>query len=112
MEVSYNPAMPGASVSRSGKRLAVGSTVIPRSESNGIHGHVLHSIDCGGPATHSLKVGGYVTAFKHPVRTSQETHSVSITTANRLTLFGEMIDVYCENHMEHTPTLCGRNSVF
>jgi hypothetical protein len=31
----------------------------------------------------------------------QETHSVSITTANRLMLFTEIIAVYRENHMEH-----------
>jgi hypothetical protein len=24
-------------------------------------------------------------------------------------LFGETVAVYCENHMEHTNTLCGQN---
>jgi hypothetical protein len=27
-------------------------------------------------------------------------------------LFGETVAVYCENHMEHTHTLCGRNAEF
>jgi hypothetical protein len=26
-----------------------------------------------------------------------------------LTLFGETVAVYCENHAEHTNTLCGQN---
>jgi translation initiation factor IF-1 len=25
-------------------------------------------------------------------------------------LFGETVAVYCENHMEHTNTLCGQNA--
>jgi hypothetical protein len=25
-------------------------------------------------------------------------------------LFGETVAVYCENHSEHTSTLCGQNS--
>jgi hypothetical protein len=27
-------------------------------------------------------------------------------------LFGETVAVYCENHMEHTNTLCGQNVEF
>jgi hypothetical protein len=27
-------------------------------------------------------------------------------------LFGETVAVYCENHTEHTDTLCGQNAVF
>jgi translation initiation factor IF-1 len=27
-------------------------------------------------------------------------------------LFRETVDVYCENHMEHTNTLCGQNAVY
>jgi hypothetical protein len=46
------------------------------------------------------------------VRTSQEAHSVSITTTNRLMLFRETIAVYCENHTEHINTLCGQNVEF
>jgi hypothetical protein len=43
--------------------------------------------------------------FKHPIRTSQETHYVSATKPNRLMLFGETVAVYCENHTEHTYSL-------
>jgi hypothetical protein len=32
------------------------------------------------------------------VRTSQETHYVSVTEPNRLMLFSETVAVYCENH--------------
>jgi hypothetical protein len=27
-------------------------------------------------------------------------------------LFGETVAVYCENHTEHTDTLCGENTEF
>jgi hypothetical protein len=27
-------------------------------------------------------------------------------------LFGETVAVYCDNHTEHTDTLCGKNAVF
>jgi hypothetical protein len=50
--------------------------------------------------------------LKIPVRTSQETHYVSATETNRLMLFGETVAVYCENHTEHTDTLCGQNAEF
>jgi hypothetical protein len=36
---------------------------------------------------------------------SNETHYVSATKPNRLTLFGETVTVYCENNMEHTNSL-------
>jgi hypothetical protein len=39
------------------------------------------------------------------VRTSQETHYVSATGANRLILFGETAAVYCGNHTERTGIL-------
>jgi hypothetical protein len=48
--------------------------------------------------------------FKNVVRTSQETHYVSATRPNRLMLFRETVAVYCENHTEHTDTLCGQNA--
>jgi hypothetical protein len=38
------------------------------------------------------------------VRTSQETHHVTVTEPNQLMLFQETVAVYCENHMEHTYT--------
>jgi hypothetical protein len=37
-------------------------------------------------------------------------HVVSATEPNRLMLFGETVDVYCENCTEHTDTLCGQNA--
>jgi hypothetical protein len=52
------------------------------------------------------------TVYTNSVRTSQETHYVSTTEPNRLMLFSETVAVYCENHMEHTNTLCGQNAEF
>jgi hypothetical protein len=46
--------------------------------------------------------------YRNPVRTSHETHHVSVTKPNRLMLFRETAAVYCEIHTEHTDTLCGR----
>jgi hypothetical protein len=46
------------------------------------------------------------------VRTSQQTHYFSATEPNRLMLFGETVAVYCENHTEHTNTLCGHFSSY
>jgi hypothetical protein len=37
----------------------------------------------------------------------RKTHHASATKPNRLMLFGETVAVYCENHTEHTDTLCG-----
>jgi hypothetical protein len=45
-------------------------------------------------------------------RTSQEIFYVSATKTNGLMLFGETVAVYCENHTEHTNTLCGQNAEF
>jgi hypothetical protein len=44
--------------------------------------------------------------------TSQGTHYVRATNPNRLMLLGKRITVYCENHTEHTDTLCGQNAEF
>jgi hypothetical protein len=44
------------------------------------------------------------------IPTSQETHCVPATKPNRLMLFREIIAVYCENHTEHTNTLCGQHA--
>jgi hypothetical protein len=38
--------------------------------------------------------------------------AISATKPNRLMLFGGIIAVYCENHMEHTDTLFGQNVEF
>jgi hypothetical protein len=50
--------------------------------------------------------------LKSSVRTSQGTHCVSVTTADRLMLFRETIAVCCENHTEHINTLCGQKAEF
>jgi hypothetical protein len=50
--------------------------------------------------------------YTNPVPTSQETHHVSATKPNLLMLFGETVTVYCENHTEHTDSLCGQNVEF
>jgi hypothetical protein len=44
--------------------------------------------------------------YTNSVRTSQETHYVSARETNRLMLFRGTVAVYCENHTEHTDTLC------
>jgi hypothetical protein len=44
-------------------------------------------------------------AYSNLVRTSQETHYVSATEANRLILYGETVAVSCRNHTEHTDTV-------
>jgi hypothetical protein len=52
--------------------------------------------------------------YTNSVRTSQKTHYVSATETNRLMPFRETVDVYCENHTEHTNTriLCAQNVEF
>jgi hypothetical protein len=50
--------------------------------------------------------------YKNLVRTSRETHYVSIITTNRLMLFREIFTIYCVNHTEHTDTRCGKNAVY
>jgi hypothetical protein len=50
--------------------------------------------------------------FKNIVPTIQETHCKSITKPNPLMLFREIVADYCENHTEHTDTLCGQNAVY
>jgi predicted Zn-dependent protease with MMP-like domain len=37
-------------------------------------------------------------------------HYVSATKPNRLMLFRKTVTVYCENHTEHTNTLCGQKT--
>jgi hypothetical protein len=50
--------------------------------------------------------------YKDSVRTSQETYYVSATKPNQLMFFRETVAVYCENHTEHTDTLCGQNAEY
>jgi hypothetical protein len=53
-----------------------------------------------------------VLIYTNLVCTSQETHYVSAAKPNRLMLFRETVAVYCENHIEHTDTLCGQIAEF
>jgi hypothetical protein len=66
------------------------------------------AVCCENHTEHTDTLCGYT----NPVRTSQETHSVSATKPNRLMLSGETVAVYCENRTEHTDTLCGQNVEF
>jgi hypothetical protein len=50
--------------------------------------------------------------YINSIRTSQETHYLSTSKPNRLTLFEETVAVYCENYTGHTDTLCGQNAEF
>jgi hypothetical protein len=120
--------------------LALASTVILGFESRGIHDHILLSQIRDSPSLKGrhiyilqqqgdpvippgtgfpfrrflplagIRCGPNAEFYDLEVRTSQEIHSVSITTPNRLTLFREIIAVYCDNHTEHINTLCGQNA--
>jgi hypothetical protein len=41
---------------------------------------------------------------------SEDTHCFIIAIGEGLMLFRETVAVYCENHTEHTNTLCGQNA--
>jgi hypothetical protein len=41
---------------------------------------------------------------QNPIRTAKKTQPFTVTKINRLTLFKEIIAVYCENHTEHVNT--------
>jgi hypothetical protein len=47
--------------------------------------------------------------FKCPVRTAQETHSVSVIKTSQVMLHREIIVVCSEIHTKHINTLCGQN---
>ena len=47
--------------------------------------------------------------FKDPVRTAQQTHSLSVIKTSQLTLYREIIAVCSEIHTKHINTLCGQN---
>jgi hypothetical protein len=59
-----------------------------------------------------VATGLHATIYTNSVRTSQETYYVSAAKTNRLMLFRETVSVHCENHTEHTNTLCGQNAEF
>jgi hypothetical protein len=48
--------------------------------------------------------------FKNSVRTAKKTVHFTITKINWLTLFKEIIAVYCENHTKHINKLFGHNA--
>jgi hypothetical protein len=50
------------------------------------------------------------TTLKNAVATAQWRHCVSITQTNRLTLFGERVTIYYENHMKNINTHCEQNA--
>jgi hypothetical protein len=50
--------------------------------------------------------------YNNSARISQETHDISASKPNWLMLFRETVAVYCENHTEHTDTLCEQNAEF
>jgi hypothetical protein len=50
--------------------------------------------------------------YKNLVRISQEARYDSATKPNRLMLCKETVAVCCENHTEHTGTLCRQNAEF
>src|SRR5215469_16735309 len=47
--------------------------------------------------------------YKDPVRTAQETHSVSVIQTSQLMLYREIIAVCSQIHTKHINTLCGQN---
>jgi hypothetical protein len=59
-----------------------------------------------------LKINALKILYKNSVRTSQETHYISATKKSLLMLFRETVDIYCENHTEHTDILWGRIQSF
>jgi hypothetical protein len=54
----------------------------------------------------------FIIIYENLVCTSQETHHVSATKTSRLMLFRGTFAVFCDNHAEHTDTLCGQNAEF
>jgi hypothetical protein len=81
--------------------LALASALILVSQPHGTHDHNLLPDGSGSLQTSLLDKFGPVTRniiiHSFPP-TSQETHSISITTPNRSILFREIIAVYCEKH--------------
>jgi hypothetical protein len=51
------------------------------------------------------------TIYKNSVRTSQETHYISVTKINWSILFRRTIALCCENHEKHIHTLRGQYAV-
>jgi hypothetical protein len=70
------------------------------------------AVYCENHTEHINTVCGQNAVYINSVRTSQETHYVSVTEPNRLMLFREIVAVYCEKHTEHTNALCEQNDDF
>jgi hypothetical protein len=73
------------------------------------------AVYCENHMEHTDTLSGQNVRFwyvKNSARTSQETYYVSATKPSWLMLFGRTVAVYCENHTEHTDTLCGQNAEF
>jgi hypothetical protein len=68
------------------------------------------AVYCENHTEHTDTLCGQNAVYINSVRTSQETHYVSVTKPSQLMLFREMIAVCCENHTEHIDTLCGQNA--
>jgi hypothetical protein len=51
-----------------------------------------------------------VNIFKNSVRTAKKTPHFTVTKINRLTLFKEIIAVYCENRIKRVYTVCGQHA--
>jgi hypothetical protein len=48
--------------------------------------------------------------FTKPARTAKKAPHFTVTKINRLTLFKEIIAVYCEKHKKHINTLSGKGT--
>jgi hypothetical protein len=70
------------------------------------------AVYCENHTEHTNTLCGQNTVYINSVRTSQETHYVSVTKSNRLMLFRETVAVYCENHAEHKYNLWAERRVF
>jgi hypothetical protein len=62
------------------------------------------------PLWPSLKVRIRLINTKNSVRTSQQTHYVSVTKANWLMPFKEIIALYCKNHIKRRKTPSEQNA--
>jgi hypothetical protein len=107
--------------------LGIASAVLLGSESRGISDRILLSQflrlpQPGGPSSRiyfpqeqgspvtptgiGLLANSFNRIYKHSFRTSQETHSVSVTKSRRLMLFRGELVVYCENRIWHKYITC------
>jgi hypothetical protein len=62
--------------------------------------------DCHETHDHILLFDGSYKSYIQIQFVPHKKHFLSATKPNRLMLFRETVAVYCENHTEHTDTLC------